>query len=92
MRYIWYIWCIYIYVYYVVYIVSSININSKLTLLNMILRINNISLYYNKKGDHLAYSASRKRLDGFKRYNHGNKIVQATSIRMIAENDYNFTC
>ena len=27
-------------------------------------------------GDHLAYSASRRGLDGFKRYNKGNEMVQ----------------
>ena len=35
-------------------------------------------------GDHLAYSAKRGRLDGFKRYNHGNEKVQGDSIRLLA--------
>lgn len=42
-------------------------------------------------GDHIAYSGSRKALDGFKRYNHGNMDVQAESINMLGEDEYPFT-
>ena len=35
-------------------------------------------------GDHLAYSAKRQALDGFKRYNKGNIEVQAASINLLA--------
>lgn len=43
-------------------------------------------------GDHLAYSASRKGLEGFKRYNHGNVGVQSESIRLLASSNFDFTC
>ena len=42
-------------------------------------------------GDHLAYSASRQGLDGFKRYNKGNEKVQGDSIRLLAEEELSFT-
>jgi len=42
-------------------------------------------------GDHLAYTPSRKGLEGFKRYNHGNIAVQGDSIRMLAEDSLPFT-
>ena len=41
-------------------------------------------------GDHLAYSASRRGLDGFKRYNKGNEMVQGDSIRLLARDDIQF--
>ncbi len=41
-------------------------------------------------GDHLAYSASRQGLDGFKRYNKGNAKVQGDSIRLLAGQDVQF--
>ena len=42
-------------------------------------------------GDHLAYSASKKGLDGFKRYNHGNVMVQSASLRLLAQDGMPFT-
>lgn len=42
-------------------------------------------------GDHLAYSASKDALTGFKQYNHGNPQVQADSMRLLAEEDFAFT-
>ena len=41
-------------------------------------------------GDHLAYSAEKGRLDGFKSYNQGNVLVQMDSIAMLAEDTYDF--
>jgi len=41
-------------------------------------------------GDHLAYSASRKGLEGFKRYNQGNIVVQAESIKLLASEEFKF--
>lgn len=41
-------------------------------------------------GDHLAYSAKRQGLDGFKRYNHGNEKVQVDSLRLLAEKRIQF--
>lgn len=41
-------------------------------------------------GDTLAYSASRKALEGFKRYNQGNVEVQEESIRMLGTDEYDF--
>jgi len=41
-------------------------------------------------GDHLAYSAGRKALTGFRRFNKGNVEVQADSIRMLADEDVQF--
>lgn len=42
-------------------------------------------------GDHLAYSAQRKRLDGFKRYNYGSVDAQLLSLRALADRDIDFT-
>ena len=41
-------------------------------------------------GDHLAFSNSKKGLDGFKRYNHGNAELQGQSIRMLADPEMSF--
>jgi len=41
-------------------------------------------------GDTLGYSASRKALEGFKRYNQGNEEVQEESIRMLGSEAYTF--
>lgn len=41
-------------------------------------------------GDHLAYSATQSRLDGFKRFNHGNVEVQSEYIRLLAADEYSF--
>lgn len=41
-------------------------------------------------GDHLAYSAKRQGLDGFKRYNHGNGKVQLDSLRLLADKRIQF--
>eukprot|EP00595_Chromulina_sp_UTEXLB2642_P003369 CAMPEP_0196766002 /NCGR_PEP_ID=MMETSP1095-20130614/16837_1 /TAXON_ID=96789 ORGANISM="Chromulina nebulosa, Strain UTEXLB2642" /NCGR_SAMPLE_ID=MMETSP1095 /ASSEMBLY_ACC=CAM_ASM_000446 /LENGTH=153 /DNA_ID=CAMNT_0042125735 /DNA_START=510 /DNA_END=971 /DNA_ORIENTATION=+ len=42
-------------------------------------------------GDHLAYSNSRKALEGFKRYNQGNVMVQGEMIKALATDDLPFT-
>lgn len=41
-------------------------------------------------GDHLAYSAKRQGLDGFKRYNKGNEKVQGESLRLLANENLQF--
>jgi hypothetical protein len=41
-------------------------------------------------GDHLGYSAEKQALDGFKRYNHGNILVQMDSIAMLADDSLPF--
>lgn len=41
-------------------------------------------------GDTIAYSASKKRLEGFKRYNAGSTIAQTESIKDLADEKMNF--
>ena len=41
-------------------------------------------------GDHLAYSAEKGRLDGFKSYNQGNVLVQMDSIALLAQDHLDF--
>jgi glyoxylase-like metal-dependent hydrolase (beta-lactamase superfamily II) len=42
-------------------------------------------------GDSLAYSAQKKRLDGFKRYNYGSVQAQLMSLNLLASDEFKYT-